>query len=152
MNLNSNTFRRALCVGLAIAIGTAALAAAQQNAAVERRNLMKQNNDHLKTLKAMAIGKQSFDTEKIKAAFSQWDDTARALPSLFPPDSKTGADNRASPKIWDNTADFETKIATFAKAIKDAKDHTGDVDQLKKSLSGVTQACDDCHEIYRLPR
>ena len=104
---------------------------AQPDPVKTREDLMKQNNDHAKAVVKMMRGQQPFDAAAVDAAFKQWADTAQKLPSLFPENSKTGGDNRASPKIWVNKKDFDDKAAAFAKAV--AENH----DKAKSSLDGL---------------
>ncbi len=140
--------RTALVVTAIIFSVTAA--AAQSDPVKTREDLMKQNNQHLKTLGNMAKGEEAFNAAKVNAAFAQWADTAEKIPNLFPDTAKTGGDNRASPKIWENKADFNTRIAAFAKVIADNKDKAKDLDGLKAVFPIVSKSCDDCHKPYRL--
>ncbi len=95
---------------LAVVLGVGA-AAAQSDPVKTRENLMKENNKNAKAVVQMAKGQTPFDAKVVEAAFTQWADTAKQLPNLFPDNSKVGGDNRASPKIWENKADFNAKIA-----------------------------------------
>ena len=78
------------------------IASAQQNPVTMREDLMKQNNKHAVVVVKMVRGQQPFDAAAVDAAFAQWAATAQKLPDLFPENSKTGGDNRASPRIWLN--------------------------------------------------
>ena len=101
----------------------------------------------------MMRGQAPFDAAAVDAAFAQWADTAQKLPSLFPDNSKTGGDNRASPKIWLNKKDFEAKAAAFAKAVAENHDKAkSSLDGLKTAIPVVGKACDDCHKDYRLAK
>ena len=64
----------------------------------------------------MVKGEAPFDAAAVNAAFTQWSETAAALPKLFPDNSKTGGETRALPKIWDDREGFDAQIAAFAKA------------------------------------
>lgn len=75
------------------------------------------------------------------------------MPTLFPDNAKTGGDNRASPKIWENKQDFEAKIAAFSKAVTENRDKAKtSLDGLKVAWAAVGETCDGCHKIYRLPK
>lgn len=136
----------------AVAIGVT-VAVAQEDPAVERGKLMGQNDKHARTLSRMLRGAVPYDAAAVQAAFDNWATTAEKLPELFPETAKTGGENRASPKIWENWPDFEAKIAAFAKAVADNKEQaaTG-VDGLKPALIAVNDTCNDCHESYRLSK
>jgi cytochrome c556 len=86
---------------------------------------------------------------------AQFEDTAKKLPTLFPANAKglkpaIESDYSSSPKIWDNRADFDAHIASFAKAVADAKGKIKDVDTLKVSLGAIGKECGGCHETFRL--
>lgn len=75
------------------------------------------------------------------------------LPGLFPENSKTGGDNRASPKIWLNKKDFDAKAAAFAKAVAETHDKAkSSLEGLRAAIPVVGKACDNCHEDYRLSK
>jgi len=140
---------RAIVVLSAVAIGVTGVAA-QSDAISERRGLMKKNNQHAKSVNAMIRGESPFDASAANAAFTQWGETAARLPKLFPDDSKSG-ETRALPKIWEDRAGFDARIAALAKAVADGKGKSADLDGLKASFPAVNNACNDCHEGYRRP-
>jgi cytochrome c556 len=142
--------RTALGMG-AVMLGVL-VAAAQSDPIAQRKGLMKKNNEHARELRAMTRGEQPFDAAKVNAAFTQWADTAKVLPTLFPDSSKTGGDTRALPKIWETKADFDAKDAAFAKAVADSQSKVKDLDALKVAFPEVSKACDNCHESYRRPQ
>ncbi len=145
-------FIRITVAVLAIGFGVTAVMA-QQDPVKMREDLMKQNDDHAKAVVLMMRGQQPFDAAAVDAAFKQWADTAQKLPGLFPENSKTGGDNRASPKIWLNKKDFDAKAAAFAKAVTENHDKAkSSLDGLKAAIPVVGKACDDCHKEYRLSK
>jgi cytochrome c556 len=138
--------------GLMVSAATGAVIA-QSDPIAARRALMKANNDNAKIAVAMMRGQAPFDPAKVDAAFAQWTETAQKFDALFPDNSKTGGDTRASPKIWENKADFNAHIAAFRKAVADNRDKAkASVEGLKVAIGAVGQTCDDCHEDYRLSR
>ena len=137
---------------LAVALSAGAVMA-QPDPVTTRENLMKQNNDHAKAVVLMMRGQAPFDAAAVDAAFKQWADTAQKLPSLFPENSKTGGDNRASPKIWLNKKDFDAKAAAFAKAVAETHDKAkSSLEGLRAAIPVVGKPCDNCHEDYRLSK
>jgi cytochrome c556 len=135
-----------------VALGAGAVIA-QSDPISARKALMKENDDGARVVVAMMRGTAPFDASKVDPVFSQWSETAQKLPGLFPPDSKTGEKTRASPKIWENKADFDAKAAAFGKAVADNRDKAKQsLDGLKAAIGAVGQACDDCHKDYRLSR
>lgn len=137
-------------LGLMLSVGAAL---AQSDPVKEREDLMKQNDEGAKLVVAMMRGQKPFDGKAVDTAFAQWADTAKKLPSLFPEGSKTGGDNRASPKIWVNKKDFDAKTAEFAKAVADNRAKAvASVEGLRAAVPVVGDACDNCHKEYRLSK
>ena len=144
-------FRTILAV-LAVAFGVTAVIA-QSDPVTTRENLMKENNRQAGIVVKMMRGQAPYDAAAADAAFAQWADTAKQLPALFPDNAKTGGDNRASPKIWENKKDFEAKIAEFAKAVDENHGKAKEsLDGLKAAVAAVGKSCDDCHKDYRLTK
>jgi cytochrome c556 len=56
----------------------------------------------------------------------------------------------ASPKVWKNKADFDSKIPPVQKAIAQVKGKITDVASLKAAYTAINDRCTDCHETYRL--
>jgi len=143
---------RPTLAALLVGLGVGAVVA-QQDPVTTRENLMKQNDEHARTVVQMMRGQKPFDAAAVDAAFAQWADTAQKLPGLFPDNSKTGGDNRASPKIWVNKKDFDAKAAAFAKAVAENRDKAkASLDGLKAAIPVVGKGCDNCHEDYRLSK
>jgi cytochrome c556 len=144
--------RGLVAAALLMALGTGVVIA-QSDPIAARKALMKQNNDGARELVAMMRGTAPFDASKVDPVFSQWADTAQKLPGLFPDNSKTGEETRASPKIWENKSDFDAKNAAFGKVVADNRAKAKQsLDGLKEAVSAVGKACDDCHKDYRLSR
>jgi cytochrome c556 len=143
--------RIALAVTVLI-IGVGAVVA-QSDPVKEREDLMKGNQKGADLAVAMMTGKAPYDAKAVDAAFAQWADTAQKLPSLFPDNSKTGGDNRASPKIWLNKKDFDAKSAEFGKAVADNRTKAvASLEGLRAAVPLVGNGCDNCHKEYRLSK
>jgi cytochrome c556 len=136
---------------LAVAMIAAGLTAvvAQSDPIAARKALMKGNNDNASNLVKITRGAAPYDAAKVNAAFAQWAETAQKFPALFPENSKTGGNTRATSKIWQTRSDFDAKVAEFAKAVADNRDKAKNVDELKVALGAVGKTCDGCHEQYR---
>jgi cytochrome c556 len=142
----------AVVVSAATVFGAVAVIA-QSNPIAARMALMKANNDNARTVGQMIRGQAPFDAAKVEAAFAQWADTAQKLPGLFPDNSKTGDNTRASPKVWQTKADFDAKAMALGKAVADNRAKSvASLDGLKASYPAVSTACSNCHEDYRLSR
>jgi cytochrome c556 len=134
----------------AVAIGVSAVMA-QSDPLSQRKAFMKGNIRNAVAVNRMIHGREPFDLAKVNAAFAQWSETAANLPVLFPEPAKPGEESRALPRIWENKADFDTKVAAFAKAVAENKDKAGTLDELKVAFPKVNDTCNNCHELYRRP-
>jgi cytochrome c556 len=56
----------------------------------------------------------------------------------------------SSQKIWQNKADFDSKIPPVTKAIADVKGKVKDKASLKVAYDSIQAKCTDCHETYRV--
>ena len=129
-----------------IVVGTLLLGAgtvmAQQEIAVQQDHLMRSQGKSLYgVILKMTKGEIAYDqnVRQIAAVFA-------ANPKEDVVDAKYGA----SPKIWQNKADFDAKIPPVQKAIADVKGKVSDVETLKAAYTTVNDRCSDCHETYRL--
>jgi cytochrome c556 len=151
-NRRGNMFFRITMAVLALCLTTGAVMS-ESDPIAARMALMKGNNDNARAAVAMIRGQKPFDAVAVDAAFAQWADTAQKLPGLFPDNSKTGQDTRATPKIWQNKKDFDEKAAAFGKAVAENRDKAkASLDGLKAAIPVVGKECDNCHEDYRVPK
>jgi cytochrome c556 len=143
--------RTVVVVG-ALLLGIGAVAA-QQDQVKATQTVMKANGKNSGALAAMVKGEKPYDQATVDAAIAQFEDTAKKLPTLFP-DSikglKAEGDYSSSPKVWDDKAGFAEHIASFAKAVTDAKGKITDLDTLKATLPTIGKQCGGCHETYRV--
>jgi cytochrome c556 len=128
---------------------------AQQDQLKETQTIMKGNGKNAGALAAIVKGEKPYDQATVDAALAQFDDTAKKLPKLFPASLKGKAfegDYGTSDKIWDDKAGFDAHIASFAKAVGDAKGKIKDGDTLKAELGLIGKQCGGCHETYRVKK
>ena len=145
--------RAVVAVGVLMLGATAVIA--QQDQLKDTQTMMKGNGKNAGALSAIVKGEKPYDQATVDAALAQFDDTAKKLPKLFPASLKGKAfdgDYQASEKIWDDKAGFEEHIASFAKAVGDAKGKIKDVDTLKAELGIIGKQCGGCHETYRIKK
>jgi len=143
--------RTVVVVG-ALLLGIGAVAA-QQDAINQVQVLMKGNGKNAGAVAAIVKGDKPYDQATVDAAFAQFEDTAKKLPTLFPDSAKglkPDGDFSPSPKIWENKAGFEAEVATFSKAVSEAKTKVKDLDTLKASFPSIGKSCGGCHEAFRL--
>jgi cytochrome c556 len=135
-----------------ILLGVGAVSA-QQDVVNQLQTLMKGNGKNAGALASMVKGDKPYDQATVDAALVQLDDTAKKLPTLFPVSTKglkPEGDYSTSPKVWENKADFDARIATFAKTVAEYKGKVKDLDALKVALPAIGKSCGGCHETYRL--
>jgi len=136
----------------ALLLGICAVTA-QQDAVKTLQAAMKGNGKSAGALSAIVKGTNPYDQATVDAALNQLDDTAKKFPTLFPESikgMKGEGDYSPSPKIWDNKADFEAHVASFAKAVAAAKSSVKDADTLKAALGPIGKSCGGCHETFRI--
>ncbi|QWG15732.1 cytochrome c [Bradyrhizobium sediminis] len=127
---------------------------AQQDLVTKAQNVMKANGKNLGgVLGPMFKGEKPYDQAAVDAALAQLDDTAKKLPTMFPASIKglkPEGDYSSSPKIWEDKAGFDARIASFAKVVSEAKAKIKDLDSLKANFPGIGKECGGCHETFRL--
>ena len=75
------------------------------------------------------------------------------IPTVFatnPKEHVVNATYESSQKVWQNKADFDSKVPPVIKAIADVKGKIKDVASLKVAYDKINSACNECHETYRL--
>ena len=136
-------------LGVAVlALGTTTLVA-QTDPIAARKALMKANGDQNRIATEMLEGKRPFNLDEAKKVFVVFVETGEKAPALFPDNSKTGGDTAALPPIWENKADFNTKLAKFASDSKAAGEATKDLETFKAQMTEVRKNCGGCHQTYR---
>ena len=144
--------KRVLVVGGALLLGMGAVWA-QQDSVKEVQTLMKGNGKNAGAVSAMVKGEKPYDQATVDSALAQFEDTAKKLPNLFPASAKgmkAEGDYSTSPKVWEDKAGFDAKIASFAKVVGEAKGKIKDLDSLKASFPAVGKECGGCHETFRV--
>jgi len=73
----------------------------------------------------------------------------------FPPGSgaQAGVRTRARPEIWSNPDRFTSAGARLVVAARDldAAARSGDANAIRTAMSGLTRACSNCHDDFRMP-
>jgi len=147
---------RGLTIAAAIiGLGISAVGAQQPDAAVALQSLMRANGKSIYgDLSRMSKGDVPYSQATVDAALAQLEDASKKLPSMFPDAAKNpapGAKYKPSAKVWapENKADFEAKLANFAKAVQSVKGTIKDVDTLKPGFATINGSCNGCHETYQ---
>jgi cytochrome c556 len=144
--------KRVLVVAATLLLGVGAVVA-QQDVVKQTQTVMKGNGKNAGALAAMVKGEKPYDQATVDTALAQFEDTAKKLPTLFPESTKglkPEGDYSPSPKIWEDKAGFDAKIASFAKVVSEAKPKIKDIDTLKANFPAIGKECGGCHETFRL--
>lgn len=145
--------KRAMIVAgtLLLAAGTAL---AQQEVAVQQDNLMRSIAKYqYGVILKMAKGDIPFDRKAADDAIASIEADVGKIAKTFevnPKQDVVNASYGSSPKIWQNKADFDSRIAPVQKAIAEVKGKITDAAALKSAYSAINDRCNDCHDTYRV--
>lgn len=142
-----------LLAGLSLAASLAMVASGvsvAQDAIAKRKEYMKAVGAAAKMSNEMIKGEKPFDQKAVSDALTKvavgWDDFAKQ----FPKGTETGGETTASPKVWEDPADFNTKGTAMAKAATAAASAKSK-EELTESFKAVA-TCKGCHDVYRIPK
>ncbi len=131
--------------------GTAALA----DPIADRQAIMKSNGKAAGMIAPIVKGEKPFDAEVVLAALTTLNENAQKIDVavLFPAGSDKGGETTASPKIWEDMADFKARMEKFkADAAAAVAAPAKDLDTLKVQLETLGKNCGGCHETYRIKK
>ena len=145
-------FRTSFAVAALAVIATTVLA--QSDLIAARKAVMGEFGKHAyRALPDMLKGTTPYNQAVVENAFTQFAEGAKKLPALYVESTKdvppTGR-YWASQKLWTSKADFDAKLANFAKAVTDGRARSTSLEGLKEGFAIVDRGCDSCHESYRV--
>lgn len=145
--------KRSLIVAGALVLGVGAVMA-QQEVAVQQDNLMRSQAKSLYTvILKMTKGDIPYNQKAVDEAIASLEADVAKIAKTFevnPKQDVVNATYGASPKVWQNKADFDSKIPPVQKAIADVKGKITNLASLKSAYTAINDRCTDCHETYRL--
>ena len=145
--------KRTMIVATTLLLGAGAVMA-QQEVAVQQDNLMRSQAKSLYgVILKMTKGDIPYDQKTVDEAIANLEADVAKIAKTFevnPKQDVVNATYGASPKVWQNKADFDSKIPPVQKAIADVKGKITDVASLKAAYTAMNDSCNDCHETYRL--
>ena len=144
--------RIALVLGILwLSVGSAM---AQQSVAVEQDNLMRAQGKSMYGVLGKTIkGEIPYDQKAIDAAIADLEASVPKIAKTFevnPKEQVINATYGSSQKIWQNKADFDSKIPPVSKAITEVKGKVKDAASLKMAFDAIQEKCTGCHDDYRL--
>jgi cytochrome c556 len=144
---------RTVVVAGVLLLGAGAVMA-QQDVAVQQDNLMRAQGKSLYgVIGKIAKGDSPYDQAAVDAAIADLEANVAKIAVVFTPNPKEDVVNSnygSSQKIWQNKADFDSKIPPVTKAIADVKGKIKDGDTLKAAFASINGSCNGCHETYRV--
>jgi cytochrome c556 len=145
--------KRILIIAGTLVLGVGAVMA-QQEVAVQQDNLMRsQGKSMYGVILKMTKGELPYDQKAVDQALASLEADVAKIAKTFevnPKQDVVNATYGSSPKVWQNKADFDSKIPPVQKAIAEVKGKITDVASLKAAYTAVNDRCTDCHETYRL--
>lgn len=145
--------KRTMIVAGVLVLGAGAVMA-QQEIAVQQDNLMKSiAKNQYGVLQKMSKGDIPFDKKAADQAIASIEADVTKIAKTFevnPKQDVVNATYGSSQKIWQNKADFDSKIPPVQKAIADFKGKITDVASLKTAYNTINDRCNECHETYRV--
>src|SRR4051812_35605642 len=127
---------------------------AQQEVAVQQDNLMRGQAKSLYTgMLKMVKGETRYNQAWVDAAIKDLEESVPRIATVFATNPKQDVVNAtygSSQKIWQNKADFDSRIPPVVKALADAKGKIKDLASLKVAYNNINDRCNDCHETYRV--
>jgi cytochrome c556 len=127
---------------------------AQQEIAVQQDNLMRsQAKSMYGVILKMTKGEIPYDQKAVDQALASLEADVAKIAKTFeinPKQDVVNATYSSSPKVWQNKADFDSKIPPVQKAIAEFKGKVKDLAGLKTAYTTINDRCGDCHETYRV--
>ena len=144
---------RAVVVTGTLLLGAGAVMA-QQEIAVQQDNLMRAQAKSLyDVMLKMVKGRTPYNQAAVDDAIKELEESVPRIPTVFATNPKQDVVNAtygSSQKIWQNKADFDSKVPPVVKAIAEVKGKIKDKASLKVAYDSINGRCNDCHETYRL--
>ena len=140
--------KRILVVAGTLLLGAGAVMA-QQEVAVQQDNLMRSQAKSLYTvILKMTKGDIPYNQKAADEAIANLEADVAKIAKTFevnPKQDVVNATYGSSPKVWQQKADFESKIPPVQKAIADVKGKIHNVASLKAAYTAINDRCNDCH-------
>ena len=145
--------RRTIIVVGILLLGAGAVMA-QQEVAVQQDNLMRSQAKSLyDVIQKMSKGGIPYNQKQVDQALATLEEDVAKISKTFevnPKQNVVNATYGASQKVWQNKADFDSKVPAVLKAIADLKGTIKDKDSVKVAFDTLHSKCTECHETYRL--
>jgi len=145
--------RRVLMAAAVLGLGGSAVMA-QQEIAVQQDNLMRGLARNLYGVMLKTVkGDTKYDQAAIDNAMAELEQGVARIAKTFeinPKEDVKDATYTSSQKIWQNKADFDSRVPPVAKAIAGLKGTIKNAASLKVAYETLNTECNKCHETYRV--
>lgn len=144
---------RVLIALAAVAVAATAVVAQQEVAAKQQALMKSMAKGQYGVLSRIAKGQSPYDQAAVDAALRQMEEDVGKIGTVFAENPKMtlpDAQYGPSPKVWENKADFDTKIPPVLAAIKGVKGKITDQASTKVAFDDINAKCNGCHETYQL--
>ncbi|OKO90142.1 cytochrome C555 [Bradyrhizobium sp. NAS80.1] len=145
--------KRTMIVAGTLLLGAGAVMA-QQEIAVQQDNLMRSQAKSLYTvIQKMTKGEIPYNQKAVDEALTNLEADVAKIAKTFevnPKQDVVDSNYGASQKVWQNKANFDSKIPPVQKAIADVKGKVKNLASLKAAYTSINDRCTDCHETYRV--
>jgi cytochrome c556 len=129
-----------------VGVGATVVAAQNLDAIKQRREVMKTIAKASGINFKMMKGETPFDLAKVRSGLKTFEEQFPKLKGLFPEDSKSGDETDASPKIWQQRAEFEAVINKFVADANAAAGTIKDEASFKAEYPKIVNSCGNCHK------
>jgi len=143
---DGRTMRRITATLARVSVGATVVLAQNLDAIKQRREVMKTIAKASSVNFKMMKGENPFDLAKVQSGLQTFQEQFPKLKPLFPEDAKTGGDTDASPKIWQQRAEFEAVIDKFVADAKAAAGTIKDEASFKADYPKIVNSCGNCHK------
>jgi cytochrome c556 len=145
------TFKTILAATMIAGMAFGSVMAADDGTHEAREGMMKKIGGAAGALAGIAKGAKPYDAAAVKTALTTIAETAKLFPDQFKPGTDKSPDKLASPKIWENMADFKARAEKLSGDAQMAlATLPADPAAVGAALKTIGGNCGGCHEAYRL--
>jgi len=144
-------FKAILAAAMVAGMAFGSAVAADDGTHEMREGMMKKIGGAAGALAGIAKGDKPYDAAAVKTALTTIAETAKVFPDQFKPGTEKSPDKLASPKIWENMADFQARAAKLSSDAQVAlATLPADPAAVGAALKTIGGNCGGCHQAYRL--
>lgn len=120
---------------------------ASDRAVWPRQHVMEIIGQQTETLRLMAAGQLEFDARAARMAAGEIGEYARRVPELYT-DSAPHSHSDASPRIWKEFEDFQSRSMVLADVAEAACEDIESLGDLQAAYVAIQRTCQSCHDVF----